>query len=114
MAQSPTITFVPLAQKPAGPVLGLFASAAGIPAEVATLIGEAPSKRLASAMKAEEFKGKGGASLSLPAEPGFGNESTHVMLIGLDGDDEARPPMPCASVARPSRSCRKAAMRASC
>ncbi|MCU0818762.1 MAG: leucyl aminopeptidase [Beijerinckiaceae bacterium] len=92
MAQSPTITFVPMDQKPAGPVLGLFADSAGIPANVAVLIGEAPATRLAAAMKAEEFKGKGGSSLSLPAEPGFGNEATHVVLIGLDGDDDSPAP----------------------
>lgn len=92
MAQSPTITFVPLAQKPAGPVLGLFANEAGISAETAALIGEKPAQRLAEAIKAEEFKGKGGSSLSLPAEPGFGQEATHVLLIGLAGDEETPAP----------------------
>jgi len=88
MAQSPTITFVPLTQEPASPVLGLFANEAGISAQTAALIGEKPAQRLAQAIKAEEFKGKGGSSLSLPAEPGFGQEATHVLLIGLAGDEE--------------------------
>lgn len=92
MSTGLTLSFVPLAQQGAGPVLAVLAGKSGLAPELTQRLGEAPAKRFADAMTAENFKGKTGASLALPAESGLGEKPTHVVIIGVDSDDEESRP----------------------
>ena len=88
MSATLSITFVPLEQAFAGPVLVLLAGKSGLSADVATRIGADQASRIAQAASAESFKGKAGSTLALPAEAGFGDKPTHVLVAGTEPEDE--------------------------
>ncbi|MCZ8374296.1 MAG: leucyl aminopeptidase [Beijerinckiaceae bacterium] len=54
-------------------------------------LGKAGAARIAAAAEAETFAGKSGAGLSLPAEAGFRDKPTHVMLVGTEIAEGQKP-----------------------
>ncbi|MCZ8259630.1 MAG: leucyl aminopeptidase, partial [Beijerinckiaceae bacterium] len=52
--------------------------------EAAKRLGKAGAARIAAAAEAESFTGKPGSTLSLPAETGFREKTTHLVLIGTE------------------------------
>ncbi|MGL5446151.1 MAG: leucyl aminopeptidase [Rhabdaerophilum sp.] len=92
MSSGLTLSFVPLAQQGAGPVLAVLAGKSGLAPEAVQRFGETAAQRLAQAMEAESFKGKSGSSLALPAEAGFGDKPMHIVIIGSEGDEDTSTP----------------------
>lgn len=92
MSSGPSFSFVPFGPPEETPVLVLLAAKSGFAPGVDERLGPAVAARLKQAMEAENFSGKVGASLALPAEAGMGGKPTHVLIIGVESeDDESRP-----------------------
>lgn len=88
MPHAARISFVPLDDAPR-PVLVVFAGKDGELGAAAKLrLGAAIAERIAAAATAESFSGKSGSSLALPAESGFGEKPTHVLVIGTQTKEE--------------------------
>ena len=55
--------------------------------EAAQRLGKAAATRIAGVAAAESLTGKFGASLTLPAEAGFGEKLTHILLVGTEAPE---------------------------
>ncbi|CAN1566517.1 PepB Leucyl aminopeptidase [Rhabdaerophilaceae bacterium] len=94
MSVNLSITFVALEEAFAGPVVVLLAGKAGLAAATSARIGAPQAERIAEAINAESFQGKSSNALSLPAEAGFAAAPTHVLIAGVDQDEDAPPLSP--------------------
>lgn len=90
MSNSPKISFAAPAER-TGNVLVVFAGKDGLAADAVMVLGKTVGARLNEVIQAEEFKGKSGSTLSLPAEPGLGAKPVHVIVIGTAIEDAGKP-----------------------